>query len=157
MSLQCIYHSYTSFCLSQEIKEKYYNTCELFLENKIEEVIQQNGEKLLICEYVYNQLKHRSNLFLKNHLAGFIQSARILMKQIKKGLAPSQKELSSLAVTNGLEENPMSCSRSQSFCVTKVFVSSVLKWKTSNKRLKQLCGCCAIIKGGWHLIISLKK
>ena len=56
MSLQCIYHSYTSSRLSQEIKEEYYKTCDLFLENKINEVIQQTGEKLLICEYAYNKL-----------------------------------------------------------------------------------------------------
>ena len=128
MSLQCIYHFYTSSRLSQEIKEKYYQTCDLFLENKIEEVLQQAGEKLLICLSAHNQQKHRSNLFLKNHLAGFIQSSRILMKKFKKGLALPKGNC--LAVTNELEENPMSCSRSQSFCVTKIFVSSVMKPQT---------------------------
>ena len=129
MSLQCIFHSYTSYRLSQEINEKYYQTCDLFLENKIKEAIQQTGEKLLICDYAYNKQKHRSNLFLKNHLAGFIQSSRIIMKKFKKGLALPKGNC--LTVTNELEENPMSCSRSQSFCVTKIFVLSVMKPQTS--------------------------
>ena len=76
--------------------------------------------------------KHRSNLFLKNHLAGFIQSSRILMKKFKKGLALPKGNC--LAVTNELEENPMSCSRSQSFCVTKIFVSSDVKPQTKGLR-----------------------
>ena len=51
------------------------------------------------------------------------------MKKFKKGLALPKGNC--LAVTNELEENPMSCSRSQSFCVTKIFVSSVMKPQTS--------------------------
>ena len=80
------------------------------------------------CLYAHNQQKHRANLFLKNHLAGFIQSSRILIKKFKKGLALPKGNC--LAVTNELEENPMSCSRSQSFCVTKIFVLSVMKPQT---------------------------
>ena len=52
----------------------------------MEEVLQQAVEKLLICLSTHNQQKHRSNLFLKNHLAGFIQSSRILMESLKKDL-----------------------------------------------------------------------
>ena len=81
------------------------------------------------CLSAHNQQKHRANLFLKNHLAGFIQSSRILIKKFKKGLALPKGNC--LAVTNELEENPMSCSRSQSFCVTKIFVLSVMKPQTS--------------------------